>query len=65
MQQWFKDWLFNGITASAVLMSISAFDAAHPLARSARIVGMFLAMLCLLSAALLAFVRWSPNQGHR
>jgi len=61
----FKEWLFNGVTASAVLMSISTFDAGHPLARSARIAGILLALLCLVCAAVLAWARRGMGQKRR
>ena len=51
------EWLFAGITASTVLMSMSTLEPAHPLASGARILGRGLALLCVAAAALTRYLR--------
>jgi|GEM_PF-5204839 len=60
-----NDWLFTGITASAVLMSIRTLDPAHPLAIAARTVGYWLALLCLLVAVMGVWMRWRQSRERR
>ncbi len=47
MAKLLNEWLFTGITASTVLLSIFALDPAHPLAVAARTLGYGLALVCV------------------
>jgi len=58
MRKLLNDWLFTGITASAVLMSICTFAPEHPLAILARSLGYGLALLCIPTAAMAFWLRW-------
>ena len=50
MTELLNDWLFTGVTASAILMSISALEAGHPVGIVARSLGYGLALLCIPAA---------------
>lgn len=52
-----NEWLFTGITASTVLMSICTLQPDHPLAVLARSVGYGLAVLCICGAAMSVWLR--------
>jgi len=65
MARLLNEWLFTGITASTVLMSICTFDPGHPLARMARHLGYGLALLCIGLGALVVGLRWLRGQGQR
>jgi len=60
-----SDWLFTGITASAVLMSIRTLAPGHPLAVAARTVGYRLALFCIVAAAMAFWVRWRQGRERR
>jgi hypothetical protein len=52
-----NDWLFTGVTASAVLMSISTLEPGHPLAMVARSLGYGMALLCIPAAGVAFWLR--------
>ena len=52
-----NDWLFTGVTASAVLMSISTLQPGHPLAIVARSLGYGMALLCIPTAGVAFWLR--------
>ena len=52
-----NEWLFTGITASTVLMSIFTLRPSHPLAMAARTLGYGLALLCVFGAAVSIWLR--------
>ena len=52
-----NDWLFAGVTASAVLMSISTLEPGHPLAIVARSLGYGMALLCIPTAGVAFWLR--------
>jgi hypothetical protein len=52
-----NEWLFTGITASTVLMSIFRLQPDHPLAAAARSLGYGLAVVCLFGAAMAVWLR--------
>jgi hypothetical protein len=57
-----NEWLFTGITASTVLMSIFTLQPSHPLAMAARTLGYGLALLCIFGAAISIYLR--RRRGH-
>jgi len=65
MERWLNEWLFTGVTASAVLMSIRTLNPGHPLAMVARTVGYGLALLCVLVAAMAFWLRCHQGQERR
>jgi hypothetical protein len=57
MAKWLSDWLFAGITSSAVLMSVRTVAPEHPLALVARTAGHWLALLCIAAAGTIFYMR--------
>ncbi len=62
MQKILNDWLFTGMTASTVLMSIHTLKPGHPLAILARSLGYGLAGLSIGMAAVAFWLRWRRSQ---
>jgi hypothetical protein len=58
MKKLLNDWLFTGVTASAVLMSICTLEPGHPLAILGRNLGYGLALVCIPAAAVAFWLRW-------
>ncbi len=63
MAKLLNEWLFAGITASSVLMSIWTLHPGHPLAIAARTLGYGLALLCISVAAMAFWLR--QRQGRK
>ena len=62
MRNLLNDWLFTGMAASAILMSICTLQPGHPLAILARSLGHGLAALCIPMAAIAIWLRWRQGQ---
>ena len=65
MQKLFNEWLFTGVTASSVLMSVSTLQPGHALAILARSLGYGLALLCIFAAAMMLLRRWRRARERR
>lgn len=65
MAKLLNEWLFAGITASTVLMSIWRLQPGHPLAVLGRTLGYGLALLCLLAAVMALWLRGRWRRDHR
>ena len=61
MAKLLNEWLFAGITASSVLMSIYTLHPGHPLAVAARTLGY--GLLCIFAAAMAFWLR--QRQGRK
>lgn len=65
MAKLLNEWLFAGITASTVLMSIWRLQPGHPLAVLGRTLGYGLALLCLSAAVMALCLRGRWRRDHR